>query len=83
MYSLGATVYEMVAGRPPFVGNTPNEVLNRHLKSPPETLVRFRRDVTPEFDTLVRSMLAKDPAERPRDMASLVRQLGRIEVYRS
>jgi len=82
MYSLGATVYEMFAGRPPFVGNTPNEVLNRHLKSLPETLVRFVRDINPEFDGLVRSMLAKDPAQRPRDMAALVRQLKRIEICR-
>jgi len=82
IYSLGATLYEMYAGRPPFVGDHPNEVLNRHLKTPPETLCRFNREITPEFDRLVLSLLAKNPKDRPLDMTAFLRQFERLTIYR-
>jgi serine/threonine-protein kinase len=83
VYSFGAVLYEMFAGRPPFVGDNQNEVLNRHLKSEPSPVGRFNKDVSPGLDKLILLMLAKSPKERPHDMWIFLRQLKRAGVYHS
>ncbi len=82
MYSLGATIYEMFAGRPPFVGDSQNEVLTRHLKTRPKPLTDYDRHITKEFSELILSMLAKDPKDRPLDMHALLRMLKRVKILK-
>ena len=77
VYSLGCTLYELVAGRTPFTGASVNELLNRHLKqSPPNPQTACRR-LEPEFARLIQQMLAKDPQKRP-TMAEVQRRLETI-----
>lgn len=83
MYAFGATLYEFLTGKPPFVGETQNEVLNKALKATPVSLMKMNDGITVGLDKLVLSMLAKSPDERPRDMKALLRQLDRAGVYRA
>jgi WD40 repeat protein len=62
LYSLGATLYELLAGRPPFEG-TGITVLAKHIREKPASLAP--RGVPPELDALVLALLAKKPGERP------------------
>ena len=73
IYSFGATIFEMVVGHPPFTGSTESEILRRHLVEPARSLKQFKPNVTPPFDDLVRRMLQKSPADRPRSMDEVVR----------
>ncbi len=82
MYALGATVYEMFASRPPFVGHHQNEVLTRHLETKPETLQRYNRHIAPDFEALVLSMLAKKPSDRPLDMHAFLRAFKRVTIFK-
>ncbi|MEP6706790.1 MAG: serine/threonine-protein kinase [Pyrinomonadaceae bacterium] len=63
LYSLGVIAYQMLAGEPPFTGNT-NQVMRAHIEAPPQPL-HERRKVPKRVANLVMSALAKDPAARP------------------
>ncbi|MBX3130190.1 MAG: AAA family ATPase [Polyangiaceae bacterium] len=68
IYSLGATLFELIAGRPPHVGPSAIATLARLVTTPAPRLSELRRDVPAEIDDLVRRMLATDPDDRPRNM---------------
>jgi serine/threonine-protein kinase len=65
LYSLGCTMYAMLTGAPPFTGDTPMEVLERHLHDTPVPVLRHRADAPTALAALVGRLLAKDPADRP------------------
>ncbi|HET9930724.1 MAG TPA: AAA family ATPase, partial [Polyangiaceae bacterium] len=71
IYSLGATLFELIAGRPPHVGPNVIATLARLATTPSPHLSELRRDVPPVVDSLVQSMLETDPAERPRSAQEL------------
>lgn len=77
VYSLGATLYELVAGRPPFAGGT-MEVLLAVLDREPEPLRRLRPDVPRDLETIVAKCLQKDPRARYRSARELADDLARF-----
>jgi len=60
VYALGCTLYFMLTGTPPFTGN-PAQVIEKHRKAEPEIPEKF----TPGVKSLLSSMLAKEPKDRP------------------
>ncbi|MGV8042341.1 MAG: protein kinase [Thermoanaerobaculaceae bacterium] len=76
VYSLGATLYELVAGRPPFEGGT-MEVLLAVLHRDAEPLRRLRRDVPRDLETIVAKCLQKHPRARYQSALELADDLGR------
>jgi eukaryotic-like serine/threonine-protein kinase len=70
VYALGAILFEMLTGRPPFVGEDLPELLAKQLFEPPPS----PRTLTPcstEMETIILSCLEKDPTARPRSMLEL------------
>jgi hypothetical protein len=65
VFALGVTVYEMAAGRRPFVGPTAPAILMAILMEEPVPLARLNPAVPTELDSLVHRMLAKDATVRP------------------
>src|SRR5438094_943602 len=63
-YALGCVLYEMLAGHPPFLGTTAQEVLARHTLDPVPPLRTIRREVPPALEHAVLKALAKLPADR-------------------
>jgi eukaryotic-like serine/threonine-protein kinase len=64
LYAVGCLLYELLALRPPFVGETPLAVVYQHVQdiAPPPS--EINADVPPELDGLVVRSLAKDPDDR-------------------
>lgn len=77
IYSLGATLYHALAGRPPIDGETTSASELRRLKAIPPDLRRIAPDVSRETARLVHRMLAVDPAHRFTSYAHLVDGLQR------
>jgi WD40 repeat protein/serine/threonine protein kinase len=64
IYSLGATLYELLALQPVFGGNDRQELLRQIAFEEPRPLRRLNRAIPPELETIVLKALAKSPAER-------------------
>jgi len=75
LYSLGCVLYELLTGRKPFDTGEPMALMYAHLRTTPEPPSRVRPDIPPALDALVLRMLAKKPADRPRDAGEVVRLL--------
>src|SRR5881275_1194984 len=63
-YALGCVLYEMLAGHPPFLGTTAQEILARHTLDPVPPLRTIRREVPAAVEHAVLKALAKSPADR-------------------
>jgi serine/threonine-protein kinase len=64
IYSLGVMAYEMLAGRPPFQGETAMDLVVKHMNEEPPPLSQFAKVPKP-LEQSVMAMLAKDPDKRP------------------
>lgn len=78
MYSLGAVLYHLIAGRPPFDAPSQSSLMHQiyHLDPPP--LTAMRSGLAPEVDTVVRRALAKKPDERYADWDEFAKALSSL-----
>lgn len=72
IYAMGVVLYEMLAGRPPFVAEEPMAVLHAHVYEECTPIGLMRADLAPETEALVSRCLQKDPAERLASASELV-----------
>jgi tetratricopeptide (TPR) repeat protein len=80
LYSLGAMLYEMVTGRPPFVGDDSVALIGQHINTPPVSPTWHRADLPPALETLILQLLEKDPEKRPESAAVVLQALEAIEA---
>jgi serine/threonine protein kinase len=80
LYAMGIVGYEMLVGSPPFHGRSPQALLAAQLTELPPPLASRRYDVPVTLAELVMQCLEKDPADRPRSAADLVRVLDAPDV---
>ena len=76
LYSLGCMLYEMVCGRPPFVGDDPKSHVAQVLNSTPDQPSRHNPECPHEIETLIMRLLAKDPADRYGSATEVLAVLG-------
>ncbi len=78
IYSLGATLYEILTGELPFEGKSPLDVVRQVLKARTPDPRAVNPQIPPEVGALIMRMMSKDPAERPQSAAELTVQLRRM-----
>jgi serine/threonine protein kinase/predicted nucleic acid-binding Zn-ribbon protein len=80
LYSLGCVLHEVLVGRPPFQGSTPDLIL-AHLHERPPRPSEVSDRVLPALDDVVLQLLEKDPADRPRDAHELMERLREVAAH--
>ncbi len=75
LYSAACLFYEMLAGRPPFVGDSPVSVAYQHVREAPEPPSHFNALVSPALDSVVLRALEKNRVDRFQDAAAFRRAL--------
>ncbi|HEX5881077.1 MAG TPA: serine/threonine-protein kinase, partial [Actinomycetota bacterium] len=75
VYSLGAVLYELLIGRPPFLGDSPVLVVRAHLHERPRPVRELAPWVPARLADACEAALAKDPAQRPSSAAALAMRL--------
>ncbi len=78
IYSLGATFYYLVTGVKPFTGDTPYQVLMKHISEPLITPREFAPDLPEEVEAIITKMMEKAPADRYPSDAALIDDLGKL-----
>jgi len=82
IYGLGCVIFELMAGRTPFSGTSPDDLLNRHLHQTPPSL-ESTSDSSKEFAAMVRKMMAKDPDDRYQNISRFLLDLAKTEIYKA
>jgi len=75
IYALGVLGYELLAGRPPFTGATPQQVLAAHVTTAPEPVTTHRSTVSPALASVIMRALQKRPADRWQTADEMLAQL--------
>ncbi len=78
IYAFGAMAYEVLAGRPPFVSDSPTRLLAMQMTETPRAISSLRTDVPASLADLIMKCLAKEPVDRPQQAADIARVLDSV-----
>jgi serine/threonine protein kinase len=84
LYSLGTVLYELIAGKPPFTGDSPIATATKHLTDKPERLSNYRKDIPKALENAILKLLEKRPSDRFKSAedlrALLLQQRKQIQI---
>jgi serine/threonine-protein kinase len=80
LYSIGVILYEMLAGRLPFDGDSAVSVALKHLSEAPPPISHFRPEVNPALESVVMGALAKEPGQRWQSAAEFTAALEAVKA---
>jgi serine/threonine protein kinase len=81
LYGLGAALYALLTGRPPFTGATLVEKISRIRQTAPEKPTKFQMAIPGQFEAVVLKLLAKRPEDRYQSAADLHAELTRVGKF--
>jgi eukaryotic-like serine/threonine-protein kinase len=82
VYSFGCVLFELLCGRAPYTGTTPDELLEKHLRAAIPTVQALNGNVTTEMAELIRRMMAKRPQGRPVNMWEFLKEFRTVRVFK-
>ena len=77
IYSVGCLMYELLVGRPPFIGDTPVSIAFQHVSAPLPAPSDINPDIDPNLETIIQVALHKDPSDRYQDAGAMLEDLRR------
>jgi serine/threonine-protein kinase len=78
IYSAGCLLYELLVGRPPFIGESPVSVAYQHVREAPVPPSQLDPVITPDIDAITLKALAKDPADRYQSGREMKADISRV-----
>lgn len=82
VYSFGCVLFETCTAKPPYTGQTPNDLLNNHLTASIPSPITYNENVSKEFADLVKRMMSKSPEGRPPSMWEFLKEFRTIQVFK-
>jgi hypothetical protein len=79
LYSLGAMLYELVTGRPPFQADDPTAIISQHINTAPVAPSWYSEHCPPDLEALILRLLAKVPADRPAAASEVLAALEAVD----
>jgi class 3 adenylate cyclase len=80
LYALGAILYEMTCGRPPFLGDSAVAIISQHINTAPIAPSWHVPDIARDLEAVIVSLLAKVPEERPPSVSVVRERLAQIST---
>ncbi len=80
LYAVGCILFELLAGRTPFISDGDGELMAMHIYEAPPRLAKFVSGIPPELEALVAKMLVKAPDDRPPSAAWALAALERVPL---
>ena len=80
IYSLGITLFQMLAGQLPFQQSEPARLIEAHLRQVPPSLTSLRAQIPDSVAELTHRMIAKNPLRRPQSADELIDELTELEI---
>ncbi len=77
IYSVGCLMYELLAGRPPFIGDTPVSIAFQHVSAPLPAPSDINPNIDPNLETIIKVALHKNPDDRYQDAGAMLEDLRR------
>ncbi len=81
VYSFGCVLFELLTGRPPYTGSTPNELLERHLRASVPSAVVYNNNVSRECADLIRRLMSKKRETRPKTMWDVLQAFREMQLF--
>ena len=78
IYAVGAVFFEMLTGRPPFVGENVFAVMNQHVSQDPPSILQFNPSLSPALATVVMRTIRRDPDKRYKSIDELLYDLHHL-----
>ena len=78
IYSAGCLLYELLVGRPPFIGESPVSVAYQHVREAPVPPSQLDPVITADIDAVTLKALAKDPADRYQSAREMKADIARV-----
>ncbi|PYO75167.1 MAG: hypothetical protein DMD64_01275 [Gemmatimonadetes bacterium] len=78
LYSLGAVLFQMVTGAPPFDGESSQQIVGKHIADPPPTAHDVNPNVPRELSDVILRLLAKQPSDRFRSAGEVIAALESV-----
>jgi eukaryotic-like serine/threonine-protein kinase len=75
VYAMGATLFHLLAGRPPFIAETRDELCLQHCNEPPPRLTSLNLGISEAADRVVGRALCKQPEDRYHDAGAMLRDI--------
>jgi len=79
IYSLGATLFHLLAGKPPYLGPTPRVVIAKHIQHKTPDIRDRTPGVSKGLSQIIKRMMAKDPRGRYQDPSEILRDFQRLQ----
>ncbi|HYQ86346.1 MAG TPA: protein kinase [Bacteroidota bacterium] len=79
IFSFGIVLYEMLTGRTPFSGEHEAAIMYSILNEEPGSVLKYRPEISPEFDRIIRRALEKDPEDRYQHTDDMTSEIKRIQ----
>jgi eukaryotic-like serine/threonine-protein kinase len=75
-------IYELLVGKPPFTGTSPNELLSKHLSAQIPSVLVYNDNVSPDFNNFLKRLMAKKPEDRPDSMWDVLKNIRATPIFK-